>query len=83
MSRGLNEEQAAVDASILDVALSLSGQLLTKVGGMLVFNVFHDWVPAAAHQSVTETAGSQAHPGLPSVVIDEITISWSVDNIEP
>lgn len=83
MSGRLNEEQAAVDASILDVALSLSSQFLAKVGRMLIFDVFHDWVPAAAHQLVTETAGSKAHPRLPSVVIDEIAVSRGVDDVEP
>lgn len=51
MSRGLDKEQAAMNAGILNVAFSLSGQLLAKVGRMLILDVFNDWVPAVAPQS--------------------------------
>lgn len=47
VSRRLNEEQAAVDASVLDVALTLSGKLLAKVGGVLVLDILDNGVPAA------------------------------------
>jgi hypothetical protein len=44
---GLNEEQAAVDAGVLDVALTLRGKLLSEVGRVLVLDVLDDRVPAA------------------------------------
>lgn len=53
-----------MNASVLDVALALCGELLSKIGGVLVFDVFDNGIPAA-------------------VVVDEITIAGSVDNVEP
>jgi len=47
MSRWLNEEEAAMDSGILNVAFSLRRQFLPEVGRVLVFDVFHDWVPTA------------------------------------
>lgn len=44
---GLDEEEAAVDAGILDVALTLGSEFLAEVGGVLVFDVLDDGVPAA------------------------------------
>lgn len=44
---GLDEEQAAVDAGVLDVALTLRGKLLSEVGRVLVLDVLDDRVPAA------------------------------------
>lgn len=48
MARGLDEEQAAVDAGILDVALPLSRELLPQVGGVLILDVLDDGVPAGS-----------------------------------
>ena len=50
MAGGLDEKKAAMNAAVLDVALSLGGQFLSKIGGVLVFDVFDDWVPANARQ---------------------------------
>lgn len=36
-----------MNAGILDVTLSLSGELLAEVGGVLVLDVLDDWVPAS------------------------------------
>lgn len=44
---GLDEEQAAVDAGVLDVTLTLRGELLPQVSGVLVLDVLDDGVPAA------------------------------------
>lgn len=44
---GLNEEQAAVDASVLNVTLTLGGEFLAQVSGVLVLDVLDDGVPAA------------------------------------
>ena len=46
VTRGLDKEQAAVNARVLDVALSLGGELLAEVGRVLVLDVLHDRVPA-------------------------------------
>jgi hypothetical protein len=47
MAGRLNEEEAAVDAGILDITLSLGCKLLSKVCGVLVLDVLDDWVPAS------------------------------------
>lgn len=46
VTRGLDEEEAAVNAGIRDVALALGGKLLAEVGGVLVLDVLDDRVPA-------------------------------------
>lgn len=44
---GLNEEEAAVNAGVLDVALTLGRELLAQVGGVLVLDILDNGVPAA------------------------------------
>lgn len=46
VSRRLDEEEAAVDASVLNVALTLGSELLSKVRGVLVLDILDDGVPA-------------------------------------
>lgn len=47
VARGLNEEETAVDAGVLDVALSLCSELLAQVRGVLILDVLDDGIPAA------------------------------------
>lgn len=42
-----DEIQAAVDAGVLNVTLTLGGKLLAEVGAVLVLDVLDDWIPAA------------------------------------
>jgi hypothetical protein len=42
----LDEEEAAVDASVLDVSLSLGGEFFAEVGRVLVLDVLDNRVPA-------------------------------------
>jgi hypothetical protein len=42
----LDEEEAAMNATVLDVALSLGGQFLSEIGGVLIFDIFDNWIPA-------------------------------------
>jgi hypothetical protein len=42
----VNEVQAAVNTSVLDVSVTHGGQFLTQVCAMLVFDIFDDGVPA-------------------------------------
>ena len=46
VTRWLNEEQAAMDAGILNVTLSLCGKLFAEVGGVLIFDVLDHRIPA-------------------------------------
>lgn len=45
MTRGLNKEQTAVDTSVLNVTFALRSKLFPQVGGVLVLDVFDNWVP--------------------------------------
>lgn len=52
----LDEVQAAVYASILNVALSLSCKLLVKISTVLVLDVLDNWLPASiVVDQITET----------------------------
>lgn len=46
MAGGLNEEQAAVNPGILNVALTLSSEFLAEVGRVLILDILDNWVPA-------------------------------------
>ena len=46
MAGGVDEVQAAVDAGVLDVTITHGSQLLAKVRGVLVLDVFNDRIPA-------------------------------------
>jgi predicted RNA-binding protein len=71
---GLDEEQAAVDARVLEVALTLGGELLAEVGAVLVLDVLDDGVPAALVVDQVAVAGrvddvqSQTH----AVLLDDV-----------
>jgi hypothetical protein len=52
MAGRLNEEQAAVNTSILDITFALSCELFAKVGGVLIFDVFDNWVPAVKKKNI-------------------------------
>ena len=47
VARRVDEEQAAVDARVLDVAVALRGELLAEVRAVLVLDVLHNGVPAS------------------------------------
>lgn len=47
VARRLDEEQAAVNAGVLDVLVAVGSELLAQVGRVLVLDVLHDRVPAA------------------------------------
>lgn len=47
VARWLDEEQAAVDACVLEVPLTLGGEFLAEVGAVLVLDVLDNGVPAA------------------------------------
>jgi hypothetical protein len=57
VARGVDEEQAAVDARVLEVALTLGGKLLAQVSTVLVLDVLDDGVPAALVVDQVTVAG--------------------------
>lgn len=46
MTGWLNEEETAMDTGVLDVTFSLGGKFFSEVGGMLIFDVLDNRVPA-------------------------------------
>lgn len=46
MARWLDEEQAAVDAGVLNIAVTLSSKLLSEICGVLILDVLHNRIPA-------------------------------------
>lgn len=78
MARWLDEEQAAVNAGILDIAVTLGSKFLSEVCRMLVLDVLHNWVPAAPRQLRCQGFGGIA---IPSVVVDLIAVAGGVDNV--
>ena len=54
---GGDEIQAAMDASVLNVALALRGELFAQVGAVLVLDVLDDGVPAAVVVDEVAVAG--------------------------
>lgn len=67
-----------MNASILDVSLTLSSELLAEVRAVLVFDVFHNWIPT---RSVSQRGGLWTKV-LPSVIVDLVTVSRCVYNIQ-
>lgn len=57
MARRLDEEEAAVDAGVLDVALTLGSELLAEVGRVLVLDVLDNGIPAAVVVDHVAVAG--------------------------
>lgn len=49
MASRVNEVQAAVDTSVLDVAVTHGGEFLAEVSTVLVLNVLDDGVPATEY----------------------------------
>ena len=71
MSRWLDEEETAVDSGVLNISFTLSSKLLAQVGGVLVFDVLDDRVPAMksispdnVHSGPTQWPGSTYHLSL-------------------
>jgi hypothetical protein len=57
MARWLDEEKAAVDAGVLQVSLTLSGEFLAQVSRVLVLDVLDNGVPAALVVDQVAVAG--------------------------
>lgn len=74
VARGLDEEKAAVDAGILDISLSLSGEFLSEVGRVLVLNVLHNWIPASlVVDLVTVSRGiNNVQPQADTILLDDV-----------
>ncbi len=74
VARGLDEEQAAVNAGVLNVSLTLGRELLPQVGRMLVLNVLDDGIPAAIVVDQVAVAGrvDDVEPEPDAVLLDDV-----------
>jgi len=63
-----------VDAGVLDVALALCGELLSKIGGVLIFDVFDDRIPAAVVVDEITVAGriDNVEPETNAVLLNDV-----------
>jgi hypothetical protein len=82
-----DEVQAAVDAGVLNVSLTLRGELLAQVGAVLVLDVFHNGVPAAVIVNEVAVAGgvddvqTQTNAILLDDVGDGVDLSGAADGL--
>ena len=87
MSSGANKVQAAVNSRVLNVALTLSGELFPQVGAVLVFDVLDDGVPAAVVIDQVAVAGgvddveAEAHAILFDDVGDGVDLGGAADGL--
>lgn len=70
----LDEEQAAVNASILDVLVTVGCELLAQVGGVLILDVFDNGVPAAVVVDQVAVARSidDVEAETDAILLDEV-----------
>lgn len=71
---GLDEEQAAMDAGVLDVFVAIGRELLAQVGGVLVLDVLDNRVPAAVVvDQVTVARGiNNVEPKANAILFDDV-----------
>jgi len=55
--RRLDEEQAAVDTSVLNITFSLGGEFFAEIRRVLIFDVLHDRIPASLVVDLVSIAG--------------------------
>lgn len=74
MARRLDEEQAAMDAGVLNVALALRSELLAQVRGVLILDVLDDRVPAAIVVDEITIAWSinDVQPQPDAILLDDV-----------
>jgi hypothetical protein len=74
MAGRLDEEETAVDACVLDVALALSRQLFVEVRAVLVLDVLDNRVPAAVVVDEIAVAGrvNNVQPQAYTVLLDDV-----------
>jgi hypothetical protein len=70
----LDEEEAAVDTGVLDISLTLSCELLSKICGVLVLNVLDNWIPASVIVDlITITRGiDNVQPQTNTILLDDV-----------
>jgi hypothetical protein len=74
VTRRLDEEEAAVDTGVLDISLTLSCELLSKICGVLVLNVLDNWIPASVIVDlITITRGiDNVQPQTNTILLDDV-----------
>lgn len=80
MARSLDKKEAAVNAGVLDVALTLCSEFFAEVCRVLVFDVLDDRIPAAG---VNNYYVFGTLDDIPSIIIDLVAVPGSIDDVKP
>lgn len=84
MAGGLDEEETAMDPTVLNVTVPLGGEFLSQIRRVLILDIFDNGVPAETGVSIDLLYLLLLLLGyIPSVVVDLIAVSRGIDNIEP
>ena len=93
MAGRVDEEEAAVDTSVLDVAVAHGSEFLAEVRAVLVLDVLDDRVPAAVISCTRQrgvcggygkASGTHGRRGyVPVFVIDLVAVAGRVDDVQP
>lgn len=78
----LDEEQAAVNACVLDVTLTLSSKLLPEVSRMLILDVFNDGVPAVYMLAGELSCLRGLQRNIPAIIVDKITVARGINDVQ-
>ena len=83
MSGRLDEEQAAVNAGILDITLSLRCEFLSQVRGVLILDVLDDGVPAAVvvHQVAIARGVDDVQSQADAILLDDVGNSLNLGGL--
>ena len=79
MTRGLNKEEAAVNARVCDIAVALRRQFLAKVRRVLILDILDDGIPAKRVSKLSYGHGVPIH--LPAVVVDLVAVAGRVNDV--
>lgn len=80
MARGVDKEQAAVNARVLNVSIAHGGKLFAEVRAVLVLDVLDNRVPAANPSWLRVTRKREMY--LPSLIVDLVAVPGGINNVE-
>lgn len=84
MASRIDKEETAVDAGILNVAVTHSSELFAKVCAVLILYVFDNRVPANVQEKrpIREFIMKKNLADIPIFIIDLVAIARSVDDVK-
>ena len=95
VARRVDEEEGTVDTGVLDVTVALRGELLAKVGAVLVLDVLDNRIPATRHMEDVSgrcCGGLKTHreegkavgesADVPVFVVHVVAVPGGVDDVQ-